>query len=88
MEKGQSLLTSDRPEEALACFDEVLAVEPKNAEALVKKGTAFEKMRQPQEALEYYDRAIAADNSLDHCLPSQRRPLQPIGKVWRGDGML
>ena len=64
MEKGQTLLTSDRPEEALACFDEVLAIEPKNAEALVKKGTALEKMRQPQEALEYYDRAIAADNSL------------------------
>ena len=64
MEKGQSLLTADRPEEALACFDEILAVEPNNAEALVKKGAAFEKMRQPQEALECYDRAIAADGAL------------------------
>jgi tetratricopeptide (TPR) repeat protein len=64
LEQGQALLTSDRPEEAIACFDEILAVEPNHAEALVKKGTALEKMRQPQEALECYDRAIAADSSL------------------------
>jgi tetratricopeptide (TPR) repeat protein len=64
LERGQSLLAADRPEDALACFEEVLAAEPNNAEALVKKGTALEKMRQPQEALECYDRAIAANNSL------------------------
>jgi tetratricopeptide (TPR) repeat protein len=64
MERGQTLLSNDRPEEAIACFDEILAAEPNNAEALVKKGTALEKMRLPQEALEHYDRAIAADNTL------------------------
>jgi len=64
MERGQSLLNSDRAEEAIACFDEILSADPNNAEALVKKGTALEKLRQPQEALEYYDRAIAADSTL------------------------
>jgi tetratricopeptide (TPR) repeat protein len=64
LERGQALLGSDRPEEALACFEEVLTAEPNNAEALVKKGAALEKMRQPQEALECYDRAIAANSSL------------------------
>jgi len=64
MERGQTLLNNDRPEEAIACFDEILAAEPNNADALVKKGSALEKLRQPQEALEYYDRAIAADNTL------------------------
>jgi tetratricopeptide (TPR) repeat protein len=64
MERGQALLNSELPEEAIACFDEVLAAEPNNADALVKKGAALEKMRQPQEALEYYDRAIAADSTL------------------------
>lgn len=63
LHRGQSLL-NDRPEEALAVFDDVLALDANHAEALVKKGTALEKMRQPQEALECYDRAIAADNSL------------------------
>jgi tetratricopeptide (TPR) repeat protein len=64
LERGQTLLTADRPEEAIGCFDEILAAEPNHAEALVKKGTALEKLRQPQEALECYDRAIAADNTL------------------------
>jgi tetratricopeptide (TPR) repeat protein len=62
--QGQLLLSNDRPEEAIASFDEVLALDPNHAEALVKKGTALEKLRQPQEALEYYDRAIAVDGSL------------------------
>ena len=64
MERGQTLVNNDRPEEAIACFDEILAADPNNADALVKKGTALEKLRQPQEALEYYDRAIAADSTL------------------------
>lgn len=64
LESGQSLLNSDRLEEAVACFDEVLATNPNHAEALVKKGSALEKMRQPQEALECYDRAINADETM------------------------
>ncbi len=62
--QGQSLLQSDRPEEAIACFDEALVLKPESAEALVKKGAALEKLRQPQEALECYDRAINADRSM------------------------
>lgn len=64
LERGQTLLNNDQPEQAIACFDEILTTEPNHAEALVKKGTALEKMRQPQEALEFYDRAIAADSTL------------------------
>jgi tetratricopeptide (TPR) repeat protein len=62
--KGQALLNMDKPEEALACFDEVLTLEPKNADALVKKGTALERLRKLNEAIECYDRAIAADSSM------------------------
>jgi tetratricopeptide (TPR) repeat protein len=62
--KGQSLLSLDKIEEALACFDEVLTIDPNNTEALVKKGLGLEKLRKPQEAIECYDRAIAADNTL------------------------
>jgi tetratricopeptide (TPR) repeat protein len=64
LEHGQTLLNSDQPEEAITSFNEVLALEPNNAEAFVKKGTALEKMRQPQEALACYDEAIRADGSL------------------------
>lgn len=64
MEQGQSLLNAERVEEAIACFDEILALAPNHAETLVKKGTALEKLRHPQEALECYDRAISADGSM------------------------
>ncbi len=62
--KGQTLLHLDQPAEALACCDEVIALEPHNAEAYIKKGAALEKLRREDEAVECYDRAIAADSSL------------------------
>jgi TolA-binding protein len=62
--KGQALLNLDATEQALQCFDEVLAGEPNHAEALVKRGMALEKLQDWEQALESYDRAIAIDNSL------------------------
>ena len=62
--KGQSLLNLDQAEEALACFDQVLALDANHPEALVKKGAALERLRKLDEAIACYDRAIAADNSL------------------------
>ena len=62
--KGQSLLNLDQAEEALACFDQALALEPNHAEALVKKGSALERLRRLDEAIACYDRAIAADGSM------------------------
>jgi tetratricopeptide (TPR) repeat protein len=62
--KGQSLLNLDKTEEAVACFDEVLALDENNTDALVKKGVALERQRKLNEAIECYDRAIAADSSV------------------------
>ena len=62
--KGQALLNMDSVEPALRCFDEVLALEPNNAEALVRKGMALEKLQDWERALESYDRAINADSSM------------------------
>lgn len=64
LERGQSLLNTDKAEESLACFDELLALDADHAEALVKKGAALEKLNKLSEAIECYDRAIAADGSL------------------------
>jgi tetratricopeptide (TPR) repeat protein len=52
--KGQSLLDVENAEEALECFERALALEPKNPDALVKKGAALEKMRKLIEAIECY----------------------------------
>src|SRR5207247_9265364 len=62
--KGQSLLHLDQTEEAIACFNEVLALDPQHTEALVKKGTALEKIKRLEDAIECYDRAIAVDDSM------------------------
>jgi len=62
--KAQSLLSLDQGENALACFDEALELDPHNAEALVKKGAALEKMKRLEDAIVCYDNAIAVDDSM------------------------
>lgn len=62
--KGQSLLNLDQAQDALACFEEALALHPDHAEALVKKGTALERLQKLDEAIDCYDQAIAADGSM------------------------
>ena len=64
LQKGQTLLSLDRAEEALACFEEALTSEPDNAELLLKKGTALERLERLDEAIASYDQAIAANKSL------------------------
>jgi tetratricopeptide (TPR) repeat protein len=62
--EGQALLDTQQPEKALECFEVALGLEPKHAEALVKKGGALEKLGRNDEAIACYDRAIAADGTL------------------------
>ncbi len=64
LDQGQSMLSLDNVNAALACFDEVLSLDPNHAEALVKKGAALERLHKLNEALECDDRAIAADDSM------------------------
>lgn len=62
--KGQTLLKLDQAEAALACFDEILSLDPGNTDALVKKGATLERLQRLNEAIDCYDRAIATDNSM------------------------
>jgi len=64
LSQAHSMLDLDNPEAALACFDEVLALEPDHCEALVKKGAALERLHKLNEAIECYDRAIAVDDTM------------------------
>ena len=61
--KGLALLKLNRHEDAIACFDEVLALDPTNIDALIQKGQALEGLQCMKEALETYDRVISADHS-------------------------
>jgi tetratricopeptide (TPR) repeat protein len=61
--EGQLLLDDHQPEKALECFEIALGLEPKHAEALVKKGSALEKMGRTDDAIACYDQAIEADGT-------------------------
>ena len=61
---GRALLNANNPMGAVACYDEILKLEPELPEALLKKGVAFERLKQDHEAIRYYDRAIAADRKM------------------------
>lgn len=62
--KGQALLNLDQAEQALECFDDILAAEPNHTDALIRRGLALEKLQHWEKALKSYDRAIALDSSL------------------------
>jgi tetratricopeptide (TPR) repeat protein len=62
--EGQSLLVANEPQKALECFDVALQLQPRHAEALVKKGGALEKLGRLDDAIACYDHAIEADGSM------------------------
>ncbi len=62
--EGQSLLSANEPQKALECFDVALQLQPKHAEALVKKAGALEKLGRLDDAIACYDHAIEADGSM------------------------
>lgn len=56
--KGQVLLDTERLQEAVACFQEALTVDPNNSEAHLKKGIALERMNRLEPALAAYEEAL------------------------------
>jgi hypothetical protein len=64
LEEGESLLHGDNYEDALGRFEEALAIDPRNSEALIKRGMTLERLQRMDAALESYDRAIATNGSL------------------------
>lgn len=61
--KGQTLMNLEKPEEALACFEEIIELDGHNIEAWVKRGAALERLLRTDEALAAYDRAIELDGN-------------------------
>jgi tetratricopeptide (TPR) repeat protein len=64
LSQAKAMLDLENFPGALACLDQVLALEPDHTEALVKKGAALERLHKLNEAVECYDRAIALDGSM------------------------
>jgi tetratricopeptide (TPR) repeat protein len=62
--KGQALLNLGQAEEAIACFNQAITLDPQNADAFLKKGMAMERLQRLEEAIENYDRAIEVNDSV------------------------
>jgi tetratricopeptide (TPR) repeat protein len=62
--KGKFLLSTNKPKEAAACYDEILEIDPNHAEALVKKGAALERLKQDDDAIRCYERAIDVNRKM------------------------
>jgi tetratricopeptide (TPR) repeat protein len=61
--EGQLFLDTNKPEKAISCFDAALEIRPGQAEALIKKAAALEKLEKTNEAIACYDRAIESEDS-------------------------
>jgi tetratricopeptide (TPR) repeat protein len=64
LDEGQVCLNEGKAEQALRSFEEALALDAKNTDALIKKGSALEALRKFQEAISAYDSAISIDSTL------------------------
>lgn len=61
IDRGISLGVLGREEEALACFDKALEMEPSDAAALTNKGSCLVRLGRHDQALICYDRALVSD---------------------------
>jgi tetratricopeptide (TPR) repeat protein len=59
--KGISLATLGRREEAISCYDQALALDPRYATAWSNKGKALAELGRREEAISCYDQALALD---------------------------
>ncbi len=62
--RAAQLLRAGRPSDAVAAYDEVLALAPDNVDATINRGVALRRSRRPNEAMAAYLRALhlSADN--------------------------
>src|SRR3972149_3541397 len=79
-EKGFSLATLGKYQEAIACYDRTLELDPKAEEAWYNKGVALSKLGKHQEAIACYDRAIKVNPRYASAWSGKGSALLDIGK--------
>jgi len=61
--RGQALLEQRQPMDALACFEQAIALNGHTPDAYIKKGAALERLGRLEEALASYEHALGIDDS-------------------------
>ncbi|MBT8518727.1 tetratricopeptide repeat protein [Polynucleobacter paneuropaeus] len=79
--KGLEFKDSGDYEKAIACFDQVLIVDPDFSEAYYHRGNALFDQRRFFEAIESYDCALAINPALGHVLQNKAISLHNMGRL-------
>jgi tetratricopeptide (TPR) repeat protein len=78
--KGGSLATLARHEEALGCYDQALAIDPRNAIIWNNKGSSLAALGRREQALGCYDEALAIDPRHASALHNKGESLDALGR--------
>lgn len=97
LSRGEALKRENRLEEALACYDQALAIQPEHLEAWGHRGLVLQRLGRPEQALASYDRVLALrpDYAQVHmnrgvALQAMRRPDEALASydqalAWKPD---
>ena len=64
LREGQRAWNLGNPKDAMKFYDRMLTLEPKNTEALLKKGHALGKLGRYEQAILYYDKVLEKEHNL------------------------
>ncbi|HMI95545.1 MAG TPA: tetratricopeptide repeat protein, partial [Micropepsaceae bacterium] len=78
--QGCALMGQNRAIEALASFEEALAVHPRFAEALTNRGGVMLALKRPEEALASFDAALAIDPGIVEAWNNRGNVLSAMGR--------
>jgi len=78
--KGCALQTLGRDEEAIACYDKALAIDPRCAPVLGNKGAALQTLGRHEEAIDCFDKALAIDPRSGNSWTNKGNVLHTLGR--------
>jgi tetratricopeptide (TPR) repeat protein len=79
--RGDALARENRLEEALACYDRALAVDPGHAEALNNRGMALHRLKRLDEALLSFDRMLVLNRHIAEIHFNRGAVLQELNRL-------
>lgn len=79
--KGLSLYKLERYDEALACFDDTLAINPQAYETWSNKGSVLYALKRPAEALVCFDRALEINSRSENAWSNKGMALKALGNL-------
>ncbi|HWY63385.1 MAG TPA: tetratricopeptide repeat protein [Rhizomicrobium sp.] len=78
--RGAALQMLNRIEEALASYDQALAIQPDSAVLLYNRGRALQDMSRFEEALDSYDKALRLDPNFSGALNNRANALRSLNR--------